>query len=439
MKTAADLGREIAQGKLDPVELTEATLEKIENNAHRDSIFARLTGERARSEAEGAAARQKSDSLKSPLDGVPISWKDLFDTRNVATESGSKLLKGRVPEKDCVPLKFATDAGLVCVGKTHLSELAFSGLGINPNAATSPNIHGDNLAPGGSSSGAAASVAHELVPIGIGSDTGGSVRIPSAWNDLTGFKTTHGLISLEGSVALCSGFDTVGPLCRSMEDAWLMTSIMAGLEPVLPETKPVSECEFLVNETIMLDELGDNQREGFEIAIEALQSAGAKVTRGQIHECNDLLPLGPVLFPYEAWAEWGMEIEAQPSLMFEPVRNRFESGKGVTREQYDIAKAAMMDLRKSYNQRTSLYDAVLAPTVAIAPPEVHPLLADYELFGATNMMALRNTRFFNMLGCCALTLPTSKPASGLMVAAQGGRDRELAGIGLGIEQVLSSP
>ncbi|MGI9350134.1 MAG: amidase [Rhizobiaceae bacterium] len=436
MKTATQLGREIAAGTTNPVELAEATFEAIENHPKRDTIFSRLTRERALLEAHASRTRQKSGELKSPLDGVPISWKDLFDTAGVATESGSKLLAGRIPDKDCMALANATDAGLVCTGKTHLSELAFSGLGINPSTATSPNIHGDHLAPGGSSSGAAASVAHELVPIGIGSDTGGSVRIPSAWNDLVGFKTTHGVVSNEGVVPLCSGFDTVGPLCTSMEDAWLMTAIMAGLPPELPEEKPVSECKFLVNETIMLDDLGTEQREGFELALEALQSEGATIVRNKIHECEEILPFGPVLFPYEAWQQWGEEIEAQPDLMFEPVRNRFGSGKNITREQYDIAWSAMMELRNSYDKRTGVYDAVLTPTVAIAPPEVAPLLADYDLFGETNMMALRNTRFFNMFGCCAFSLPTPRPASGIMIVKSGGHDRELAALGMGIEAAL---
>jgi len=436
MKSALELGEEIASGTLDPVELSEQALEKIDSHPHRDRIFARVTAGRAIEEAQAARKRQQTGDLLGPLDGVPISWKDLFDTANIATESGSKLLAGRTPDKDCVALENAKNAGLVCVGKTHLSELAFSGLGINPSTATSPNIHGDHLAPGGSSSGAAASVANKLVPIGIGSDTGGSVRIPSAWNDLVGFKTTHGLISDEGVVPLCAGFDTAGPLCTSMKDAWLMTAIMAGLPAELPEAKPVDQCTFLVNETIMLDDLDTDIRNGFEIAVETLQRAGARVVRSDIHECNDLLPLGPILFPYEAWQRWGEAIEAQPDLMFEPIRNRFGSGKDVTREQYDLAWAEMMEMRSSFNKRISIYDAVLAPTVAIKPPVVADLVQDYDLFSATNMMALRNTRFFNMLGCCVLSLPTSTPTAGLMVTKSGGQDRELASLGLGIEHVV---
>ncbi len=436
MKTALELGQEIANGSLDPVELLDESLEKIDAHPDRDNIFARVTPERARAEAAGARDRQKSGNLSSPLDGVPISWKDLFNTAGVATESGSQLLKGRTPDADCTAIANATRAGLVCLGKTHLSELAFSGLGINPRTATSPNKYGNHLAPGGSSSGAAASVAQGLTTIGIGSDTGGSVRIPSAWNDLVGLKTTHGLISDQGVVPLCSGFDTAGPLCTSVADAWAITAIMAGQSPDLPEPKPLSDCKFLINESITLDELSDNQHEGFELAIEQLRSAGAEIESAAVKEFEEIIPFGPILFPYEAWHQWGAEIEANPGVMFEPVQNRFMSGKGLTRENYDSAWGQMMALRKSYNQRTASYDAVLAPTVAIGPPEIAPLLADYELFGATNMMALRNTRFFNMFGCCALTLPTGKPASSIMLAAQGGQDKALVSVGQSVEKAL---
>ena len=437
MKTALNLGTEIATGKVDPVELLEQSIEKISAHPERDNIFARLTENRAREEAEAARNRQKSGSSAGPLDGVPISWKDLFDTAGVGTESGSNLLSGRIPDADCVAVANATSAGLVCLGKTHLSELAFSGLGINPNTATSPNKYGTHLAPGGSSSGAAASVAHGLTTIGIGSDTGGSVRIPSAWNDLVGLKTTHGFISSDGVVPLCSGFDTAGPLCTSVADAWTMTAIMAGVEASLPEEKPLSECCFLVNDTVTLDELGQDQQAAFEEAVDRLQSAGAKVEKSAIAEFEDILPLGPILFPYEAWQEWGAEIEANPGVMFEPVQNRFMSGKDLTRQQYDTAWAQMMTLRETYNNRVAAYDAVLAPTVAIGPPEIEPLLQDYELFGATNMMALRNTRFFNMFGCCALTLPAGRPASGIMMAANGGQDRQLVSVGLSVEKALN--
>ena len=436
--TAAELGRLIASGKLDPVELASETLDAINTHPERKRIYTVISDERAMAEAEDSRKRQKTGTLASPLDGVPISWKDLFDTAGIATEAGTPLLKGRIPQEDCLAIARATTAGLVCTGKTHTSELAFSGLGINPNAQTAPNIHGDSLAPGGSSSGAAASVANDLVPIGIGSDTGGSVRIPSAWNDLVGLKTTSGLIPNDGVIALCPGFDTAGPLCRSVEDAWLMTAILAGLEPVMPEAKPLSECRFLVNRTIVLDGLDEKTERGFKSAIEKLASAGVKIDYGDIDQYEEILPLGPVLFPYEAWQSWGKEITDNPGVVFEPVENRFLSGKHLTREEYQHAWEKMETLRKAYNERVAGYDAVLSPTVCITPPDKEKLLGDIDLFQKTNLLALRNTRFGNMFGLCALTIPTGEPSVGIMLGSTPFTEKNLVSVGISVENALQS-
>ncbi|MEM7239387.1 MAG: amidase family protein, partial [Pseudomonadota bacterium] len=215
--SAADLGRAIGDGTLDPRDLTERFIEAISSHTDSAMIYARTTPERARIEADAAHARQKSASRVGPLDGVPISWKDSFDSAGVATEGGSRLLAGRVPEADCPALMHATQAGLVCLGKTHLSELAFSGLGLNPMMATPPNTFDRRRVPGGSSSGAAVSTTAGLAAAGIGSDTGGSVRIPAAWNGLVGLKTTIGAISCEGVIPLSVSFDTPGPLTRTVE------------------------------------------------------------------------------------------------------------------------------------------------------------------------------------------------------------------------------
>ncbi len=436
-KRAIDYGKNIADGSLDPMELLSSVYEKIDASDVADDIFTIFTRERAEEEAQASRKRRLEGKLKSPLDGVPISWKDLFDTKEIATEAGSKLLEGRTPKKDCEALKRATNAGMICVGKTHMSELAFSGLGINPKAKTPPNINGEGLAPGGSSSGAAASVAHGFVPIGVGSDTGGSVRIPAAWNNLVGLKTTHGLIPNDGVVPLCDGFDTVGPLCTNVEDAWVSTAIFAGLDVETPIAKPISECRFLVSKTGTLDTLGEDQEAGFYDAINKLGSAGAKIEYDDMNIMNDIQSLGPILFPYEAWKNWGEAIEAQPDLMFEPVRNRFLAGKDTTEKQYAKAWNAMLEMRLTYQSQVENYDAVLAPTVAIGPPSVTELLNDVELFQKTNLIALRNTRFFNMFGSCALTLPTSKPASGLIVAGKPLGEKELTSVGLSIEKVLN--
>ena len=180
--TAAELGRGIGAGVIDPRDLTEVYLGAIAAHPEAARIYARTMPERARAEAEAAAERARAAVRRGPLDGVPVSWKDLFDTAGVATEAGSRLLEGRTPDRDAALVARGARAGLVALGKTHMTELAFSGLGINPVTATPPNINDPELAPGGSSSGAAASVAFGLAAAAIGSDTGGSVRVPSAWN-----------------------------------------------------------------------------------------------------------------------------------------------------------------------------------------------------------------------------------------------------------------
>ena len=230
-KTASDLGRMIDAGDVSPLELTENYLDAIDAHPLTNRIYARTTPDRAIAEAKAATDRATNDTRNGLLDGVPISWKDLFDTAGTATEAGSAFLKDRVPDVDAQVLKNATHAGLICLGKTHMSELAFSGLGLNPITETPPCVNDPDAIAGGSSSGAAASVAFSLAAAGIGSDTGGSVRIPSTWNDLVGLKTTSGLLSLKGVVPLCAKFDTVGPLCRSVEDAANLFAALGGTTP----------------------------------------------------------------------------------------------------------------------------------------------------------------------------------------------------------------
>ncbi|MBT6097877.1 MAG: amidase, partial [Marinovum sp.] len=220
--TAAQQGQAIQHGKLDPVALTQTYLDAAEDHPQSHRIFTMLTPDRALAEARAAQTRARSGQRLSPLDGVPISWKDLFDTAGRATEAGSALLRGRIPERDAKVLRNASAMGLVCIGKTHMSELAFSGLGLNPMTESPPCVNDPSAVSGGSSSGAAASVAFGLAAAAIGSDTGGSVRIPAAWNDLVGLKTTAGSLPLDGVVPLCESFDTIGPLSKTVEDAALL-------------------------------------------------------------------------------------------------------------------------------------------------------------------------------------------------------------------------
>jgi aspartyl-tRNA(Asn)/glutamyl-tRNA(Gln) amidotransferase subunit A len=435
-RSAGDQGRAIAAGKLCPLSLTEAYLAAIDAHPHGARIYARLTDRRALTEAMAARSRARTGARRGPLDGVPLSWKDLFDTAGVGTEAGSALLKGRVPEGDAVVLQAATQAGTVCLGKTHMTELAFSGLGLNPVTATPPCIHDPDAVPGGSSSGAAASVAHGLAALAIGSDTGGSVRIPAAWNDLVGLKTTHGGLSLGGVVPLAARFDTVGPLARNVEDCALALSALEGGTPPDLRGADIAGRHLLVLEGAALDGVRDGPRAGFETAVDRLAAAGARITRADLPCVGQALALSGVLFTPETYAQWRELIESAPERMFPPVLARFRSGADHKATDYIAAWQRLEQLRAEYLALTARYDAVLVPTSAILPPNAQRLLTDPDYFTAENLLALRNTRIGNLMGLCALTLPTGVPSAGISLMAAPMQEARLLRLGMAAERAL---
>ena len=435
--TAAALGRGIAEGRIGPVALAEAHLAAIEAHPHRDRIYARTTAERARAEAEAAEARARAGHRLSPLDGVPISWKDLFDTAGVATESGSRLLEGRTPDADALVLRNATALGLVCLGKTHQTELAFSGLGYNPMTATPPCVNDLDAVPGGSSSGAAASVAFGLAPAGIGSDTGGSVRVPAAWNDLVGLKTTAGRVPLDGVVPLCAKFDTVGPLCRSVEDAALVLAALEGGKAADLRGATLDGVRFLILDTVAFDDIREGPLDGFERAVGRLRKAGATVARAEVPAVAEAMALSGILFATEAYGTWKDAIEANPSVMFPQVLERFRGGKAFSGADYVAAWLTLDRLRKAWRAATAEYDAVLVPTVAILPPKVAAVASDPALFVSENLMALRNTRIGNLMGIPALTLPTGIPSTGISLLGPPMGEELLLRLGAAAEAALA--
>ena len=413
--SAADMGRAIAMGKIDPVALTEAHLDAIEAHNFADRIYARLTKERARAEAVAAATRAKADTRRSPLDGVPISWKDLYDTAGVATESGTKMLEGRVPSKDAVVLQQATFAGTICLGKTHQTELAFSGLGVNPNTASPPCINDHKAASGGSSSGAAASVAFGLAAIGIGSDTGGSVRIPAFWNDLVGLKTVSGRLPLTGVVPLCARFDTVGPLCRTVEDAGLMLAAMEGGRAADLSGASLQGVRLGVLKTTAFENMTDGPADAFDAACTRLSAKGAVFEDINVPQVEEATTLGPILFPAEAYGTWREKIESVGHLMYGPVRDRFLQGKSILAADFVAGWQRLDQLRAEYAAMTAGFDAVIIPSCPILPPKIDALMADTDYFTQQNLFALQNTRIANLMGLAAITLPTGIPSTGIIL------------------------
>ncbi len=435
-KTAAVLGKEIASGRIDPVDLAQTFLDAIGADPAGDLIYARLTPDRALAEAEASRARVKSGRLRGPLDGVPVSWKDLFDTAGVATEAGTALMEGRVPDTDAEVLSHATEMGLVCLGKTHMSEIAFSGLGYNPVTATPPNINDPDAVPGGSSSGAAASVAFGLAPVAIGSDTGGSVRVPAAWNDLVGFKPTHGGLSLNGTVPLCASFDTVGPLARTVEDATLTYAALGGPTVSLAGAT-LKRTRLLVIETIAMDDVDDAPANAFDGAVSRLSNAGAQVDRAGIDLLVDAFALTSTLYPAEAYAFWKPYVEAAPELMYHHIRERVSAGGQVMATDFIAGWDLLHVLRARWAARTAEYDAVICPTGALLPPKVADLIADADYYRTVNLKTLRNTRIANLMGLTALTLPTGVPSCGIMFNAAAGSEGRLLRLGAAAEAALT--
>ena len=435
--SAAELGRGIGAGVIDPVALTQVFLDAIDAHDYRDRIYARVTHDRAQAEAAAAADRSRSGMRRGPLDGVPVSWKDLFDTAGVGTEAGTALMAGRVPDRDARVLEAATAAGLVCLGKTHMSEIAFSGLGLNPITATSPCVHDPDAVAGGSSSGAAASVAFGLAAAGIGTDTGGSVRIPAAWNDMVGLKTSHGLLSLEGTVPLCQTFDTVGPLCRTVEDANLLLAVLKGEAAADLTGNTLDGLRLMILDTIAPEDVRDAPRAAFQSAVERLQNAGAVTEHRYFSQLFDAFRVAGDLYAADSYGWWRDLVEAHPERMFPQILERVRGGRTVSGPDYVAGWNILRDIRRQYAAETAGFDAVIMPTAPILPPNAQRLLEDDAYYKSENLLALRNTRVANLLDVASITLPTGVPSCGITFNGRNGGEAALLRLCAAAERALA--
>lgn len=436
--TATEQGRAIMAGLVSPLDLTEGYLDAAAGHPLGQRIYARLTPERARAEAIAAHDRARAQLRRGLLDGVALSWKDNIDSAGVATEAGSLLLEGRVPTSDAAILATATAQGGVCLGKTHMTELAFSGLGLNPPVATVPNAYDADLVAGGSSGGAAVSVALGLAAAAIGSDTGGSIRLPAAWNGLVGFKPTPGAVDMAGVLPLCARFDVAGPLARSVEDcAALFALIRGGRDADLRGAEPRG-LRLMVLDGVPFDGAREAPVAAFEEALAALAAAGARIAHAAPPCVAQAMDLAGILFAPEAYGQWRAQIEAAPELMYPPILERFRGGREVSAADYVAGWHRLDRLRAEWAAAVADFDAVLLPTAPILPPEAARLESDGAFFAAENLLALRNTRIGNLMGLPAITLPTRRPACGLMALGAAGQDSRLLRTAAAMERALAS-
>lgn len=444
--TALELGAGIASGDIDPVSLAEHFLARIEAEDTDHTVYIRATPERAIAEATAARARAQSGLRRGPLDGVPMSWKDLVAMAGEPTTGGSPLFAQQPPAThDALQLSRAMRAGMVCLGRTNLPEFAFSAMGINPHYGTPANPFDPETprVPGGSSSGAAVSVSRGLAPAGIGSDTGGSVRIPAAWNDLVGLKTTAGVLPNDGVLPLVRDLDSVGPLTRDVADAAAIFAVLAADEPIDLEGASVEGAQFLLPDMLWSD-VDDDIAAVMDDAIARLEAAGAYFTRKAVPELDEItekfLSFGD-LFSATAYAELREKVDAQPDLVYEQILRRLHLAVGasavdVLQGWLEIDKCA-----ERYYPRVAPYTAVLCPTSTMSPPIIADVQTDAEAYAEAQRRIPVNTRTGNLLRLCAVTVPAGLAnglPAGLMVYGLPNRDRYILRVAKGVEQALSN-
>lgn len=415
-----DIGQGINNGTVDPRELINYFLTKIDQEVEKEKIFVDVFKEQAKKEAQAAYERAFFHTRLSLYDGIPLVWKDNFDIKGKPTSAGVKVLQKRIAQKDAVAYRIATDAGFICLGKTNMTELAFSGLGINPTFGTPINPF-DSLkarVPGGSSSGSAIAVAKGLCCAGIGTDTGGSIRTPAAWNNLVGFKPTVGLISTEGVVPLSPTLDTVGFLTRCVQDAATLYHIIAQTEKVDLSDTECKGLNLLFCTNTVLDNIDTEIQAVLDSYVKNIVKRGIIIKRDQIPEFEialDIVNTKGNIVNYQASKNWDEFLKVHPDCISQDILDRFQAGAKITESDIREVFDSLTDIKKKYLQRTSDYDAILMPTIVRLPPVISELVQDSKKYKLENMMSLRNTRLANLLGLCAISLPAGFTSSGLPV------------------------
>nr|WP_321982452.1 amidase [uncultured Cohaesibacter sp.] len=446
--TIAATRNALMSGKTSSVELVSEALAEIENDAGEgDEIFLRTFKNTAITQAAACDAMRKMGVPQGPLAGIPISVKDLFDVEGAPTTAGSAVLAemAEPARRDAIVIERLRAAGAIFLGHTNMTEFAYSGLGINPHFGTPLNVWDKETGrvPGGSSSGAALSVANNMAIAAIGSDTGGSVRIPSAFNRLYGFKPTTGRHPMAGIFPLSPSLDTVGPLARSMNCCRIIDHVMAGDPVPEPNLRSMVGLRFGILETIALDGLDMEVAGAFVRALEALSKSGARLERIKVdalQNFHEIARLGSLAGP-EAYHLHRDLIASKGEQMDPRVRIRIENGAGISAVDYIEMLALQKEMIEKAHLATRNYDVILMPTVAIVPPELTPLVESDALYAEANIKVLRNTALVNVLGRPAATIPVGEADAapvGLMIVGEKGADAMVLDIAESIDLCVNS-
>jgi aspartyl-tRNA(Asn)/glutamyl-tRNA(Gln) amidotransferase subunit A len=443
--TLASLAADLESGATSARKLVEECLAKIADPAGEGSrTFIHVDKDAALNAADAMDRLRKAHAAPSPFAGIPVSIKDLFDIKGQVTRAGSRAL-----EEDCTPAEADAPvvarlrrAGFIVIGRTNMTEFAYSGIGINPHYGTPKSAWNRSVGhvPGGSSSGAAVSIADGMAFGALGTDTGGSCRIPAAFNGIVGYKPTQARIPLDGGVPLSFSLDSYGPLARSVACCATLDAVLAD-EPLQPlQARSIKGMKLAVPTTVALDDLDDAVAGTFERALDALSRAGALIERIEVPEFLDVAVMNSKggFAAAESYA-WHRFLITSKGDVYDPrVYVRILRGEGISAADY----IDLVDARKSFiartEQRIAPFDALVMPTTANTPPKIADL-ADDKAFAKENLRALRNCTLINTLDGCAISLPAHREGEvpvGLMLAAAGGSDRRIFELAAGMENII---
>lgn len=444
--SALQMARSLETGQSDPVTLTEQVFERIE--AHGDpAIYITRTRERALNEARAARLRQREGNRAGPLDGVPIAWKDLFDLKGRVTTAGAAVTRSDPPAaRDAPVIATARRAGLITTGTVNMTEFAFSGIGLNPHYGTPRNVHGprDQMrSPGGSSSASGVVVAAGIVPLSMGSDTGGSIRIPASFNGVVGYKTSSGRYPMGGVYPLSPSLDTIGPLAHTAADCALFDAVLRGKDaPDLEPAHPGS-LNFVIPDEVFFDTLAPAVAANFDAAVARLEAAGARVRRISLPELSaitDLIARHGVIASAEALAVHGHRIHGPDAAQMDArVVRRILIGD--TMSAVDILQLQQARPHLMASSADKIGSAiVLCPTTPTTAMQTGPLQADEDTFFRHNGLTLRNTSLGNFLDWCGVSIPNGTDADGMptgfLLSAPRGRDASLLAAATGCEEII---
>jgi aspartyl-tRNA(Asn)/glutamyl-tRNA(Gln) amidotransferase subunit A len=442
--TLAELAGDLENGRTSARRIVEGCLERIaDTSGEGERAFIHVDAEAAIEAAEAMDRLREIKAAPSPYAGIPVSIKDLFDIRGQVTRAGSRALEDSAPaDADAPVVARLRRAGFIVIGRTNMTEFAYSGIGINPHYGTPKSVwqRGVGHVPGGSSSGAAVSVADRMAHGALGTDTGGSCRIPAAYNGIVGFKPTQRRVPLEGGVPLSFTLDSFGPLARTAACCAVLDAVLAG-EPIIPlQPRPIKGMRLAVPTTIALDELDDEVARAFERALETLSRRGALIERIAVPEFLDVGVMNTKggFAAAESYA-WHRYLIASHGDVYDPrVRLRIQRGETISAADYIDLIAMRKSLIARATARLAPYDALVMPTTANTPPVIADL-ADDKIFASENLRSLRNCTLINMIDGCAISLPCHREGEapvGLMLAASGGADRRIFELAAGMEDVI---